>query len=96
VSNCCALASESASLEQAVRVKPPVFDVVDTVGAGDSFQSALLARLAQDADPKSAVSSLDAERLDDLPSYALKAASITCSRRGAELPRSAEILPEDS
>ncbi|KAA3622525.1 MAG: carbohydrate kinase [Proteobacteria bacterium] len=74
------------------RVRPPVSKVVDTVGAGDSFQSALLARLARDDDPKTAVTSLDAERLDDLLNYALQAASITCSRRGADLPRGNEIV----
>ncbi len=73
------------------RVHPPVSEVVDTVGAGDSFQSALLARLASRDDPKTAVTSLDAERLDDLLNYALQAASITCSRRGADLPRRDEV-----
>lgn len=75
----------------AVRIAPPAFDVVDTVGAGDSFQAALLARLASDGDPKSAVASLDAGRLEALVKYALQAASVTCSRRGADLPRSHEI-----
>lgn len=74
------------------RVRPPVSDVIDTVGAGDSFQSALLTRLASDHGPKDAVTSLNAERLDDLLNYALQAASITCSRRGADLPRRNEIV----
>jgi len=80
----------------AARVTPPVSDVVDTVGAGDSFQAALLARLATEQDPKSAVASLDAERLGKLLNYALKAAAVTCSRRGADLPRSHEIPAQDS
>ena len=79
----------------AVRLRPPVGDVVDTVGAGDSFQSALLARLAKMGNPKSVVASLDAERLDDLLNYALKAAAITCSRRGADLPRAHELPLQD-
>ncbi len=74
-----------------VRLTPPRFDVIDTVGAGDSFQAALLARLAADGDPKTAVRALDAKRLDALLRYALEAAAITCSRRGANLPRSHEI-----
>lgn len=74
-----------------VRVTPPAFDVVDTVGAGDSFQAALLARLAYKGNPKSAVASLDAVQLEALVRYALQAASVTCSRRGADLPRSHEI-----
>lgn len=74
-----------------VRLKPPAGKVVDTVGAGDSFQSALLARLAKFGDPKTVVSSLDFDRLCELLNYALKAAAITVSRRGADLPRSHEI-----
>lgn len=74
-----------------VRLTPPRYDVIDTVGAGDSFQAALLARLAADGDPKLAVRSLDAKRLDALLRYALEAAAITCSRRGANLPRKNEI-----
>ena len=73
------------------RLRPPLRDVIDTVGAGDSFQSALLARLATLGDPKTIVSSLDMNVLTDLLTYALKAAAITCSRRGANLPRSSEI-----
>jgi fructokinase len=79
-----------------VRLTPPVFDVVDTVGAGDSFQAALLARLATKGDPKTVVASLDAESLNELLGYALKAAAMTCSRRGADLPRSDEILALES
>ncbi len=73
-------------------ILPPKHEVVDTVGAGDSFQSALLARLAQAGDPKSTLTSLDKAQLDDLLKYSLAAASITCSRRGADLPRQAEVL----
>lgn len=75
----------------AMRVTPPVSRVVDTVGAGDTFQAALLARLAESGDPKTAVATLDAERLGELLNYAIKAAAITCSRRGANLPRANEI-----
>jgi fructokinase len=74
-----------------IRLKPPPREVVDTVGAGDSFQSALLARLAKHGDPKTVVSSLDSKRLRDLLNYAATAAAITVSRRGADLPRSHEI-----
>ncbi|MBI1397144.1 MAG: carbohydrate kinase [Betaproteobacteria bacterium] len=74
-----------------VSVTPPAAVVVDTVGAGDSFQSALLARLGSDGDPKAAVSSLDRQRLHDLLNYAATAAAITVSRRGADLPRSRDM-----
>jgi fructokinase len=69
-------------------LRKPIFnsEVVDTVGGGDSFQAALLARLAIKGSPKQAVENLDAESLEDLITYALAAASLTCSRRGADLP----------
>jgi len=66
--------------------------VVDTVGAGDSFQAALLARLAQNGGLNSlALSSLDRPAIEDALRYASCAASLTCGRRGADLPRLAEI-----
>jgi fructokinase len=74
-----------------IRIKPPAAQVIDTVGAGDSFQSALLARLAKHGDPKTVVASLDGNRLRDLLNYAAAAAAITVSRRGADLPRSHEV-----
>jgi len=69
-------------------LRKPIFnsDVVDSVGGGDSFQAALLAQLAIKGSPKQAVENLDTESLEDLITYALAAASLTCSRRGADLP----------
>ncbi len=75
-----------------VRLQPPPCEVVDTVGAGDSFQAALLASLAESGDPKEAVTQLDGTRLEQLVSTAIKASAITCSRRGADLPRRNEIF----
>ena len=66
--------------------------VVDTVGAGDTFHAALLARLAQKnllSGP--ALAGLDLEALADLIDYAIGAAALTCMRRGADLPRRAEV-----
>ena len=66
--------------------------VVDTVGAGDSFQAALLARLAQkDLLTSAALSTLDRNAISDALHYATFAASLTCERRGADLPRLADI-----
>jgi len=66
--------------------------VVDTVGAGDTFHAALLTRLRQHGLlNRSAVASLTDHQLADLLRYAIAAASITCTRRGADLPRSADI-----
>jgi fructokinase len=66
--------------------------VADTVGAGDTFHSALLARLAQTGRlHRDGVAALDKAELCDLLDYATVAASITCTRRGADLPMRAEV-----
>jgi fructokinase len=72
--------------------KPPKVTVVDTVGAGDTFQAALLARLLRTpGGPLAALRELDGDRLAAILGYAARAAAITCSRRGADLPRAAEL-----
>lgn len=64
----------------------------DTVGAGDTFHAALLARLAHTGrlDPV-AIAALDREALAGLLAYATAAAAITVTRRGADLPTTAEV-----
>jgi len=70
----------------------PAVAVVDTVGAGDTFHAALLARLAQKSLlGRAELAALTAEALADLVDYAAAAAAITCSRRGADLPRGVEV-----
>jgi fructokinase len=72
---------------------PPQVAVIDTVGAGDTFQAALIARLCADpAGPLAAIAALDARGIQAILDYAARAAAITCSRRGADLPRAAELL----
>lgn len=67
-------------------------DVVDTVGAGDTFQAALLARLQEDGMlSRGALLSADREALEQLLGFAVRAAAVTCSRRGADLPRRADL-----
>jgi fructokinase len=70
---------------------PPPVTVIDTVGAGDTFQAALLARLLRGSGPKAVLEAIEAESLGDMLGYAARAAAITCSRRGADLPRAAEL-----
>jgi fructokinase len=73
-------------------VPPVVVNVVDTVGAGDTFQAALLTWLAEHGRLSiDGVSTLDADALDAMLAFAARAAAITCSRRGADLPRRAEL-----
>ena len=69
--------------------------VIDTVGAGDTFQAATLDWLARkDRLAPDALASLSSAELPAMLSYAAKAAAITCSRRGADLPRAAELAGE--
>lgn len=71
---------------------PPQVAVIDTVGAGDTFQAALIARLlAHPEGPKAGIAALDQQSLAAILDYAARAAAITCSRRGADLPRAHEL-----
>ncbi len=78
-----------------VVVAPTPVTVVDTVGAGDTFQAALLAALAeQSLLSASALRGLSAAQLDRALRFATQAAAITCSRRGADLPRRDELTAQ--
>ena len=67
-------------------------DVADTVGAGDAFMSALLARLDdRDLLQRDALATLGEEVLTDGLEYANRAAAIACTRPGAEPPTRAQI-----
>lgn len=74
-----------------VDVAAPAIEVVDTVGAGDSFMSALIAGL-QSRGLLGAVrlEGLTEQSLHDVVDYAVKAAAITCTRHGADPPTAAE------
>ncbi|MEC3979593.1 carbohydrate kinase family protein [Amycolatopsis sp. H20-H5] len=64
-------------------------EVVDTIGAGDTVQGALLAWLH--LHDVTDLTSLDAPGWQDALEFAAKAASITVSRSGAEPPTAAEM-----
>ncbi|WP_328612673.1 carbohydrate kinase [Amycolatopsis sp. NBC_00355] len=63
--------------------------VVDTIGAGDTVQGALLAWLT--THEVSDLASLDADAWREALTFAAKAASITVSRSGAEPPTTADM-----
>jgi fructokinase len=67
-------------------------DVVDTVGAGDSFGAALIAGLVDEgAFGPLATRTSDEGALASAVSYAVAASAITCTRRGAAPPSRDEI-----
>ncbi len=70
-----------------VEVVAPRTDVVDTVGAGDSFMAALIAVLLDWGTPHD----LPADRLRTLLESAAHAAAVTVGRRGANPPTRAEL-----
>ncbi len=70
-------------------IEAPSIEVVDTIGAGDTFMAAMLAWSASYDWP--AATELDVTELFDLGTYAARAAAITCSRAGADLPWIEEI-----
>jgi fructokinase len=73
-------------------VAPQPVTLVDTVGAGDTFQAAMLCTLAERGLlQRDALAALDAATLAAVLGFAARAAAITCSRRGADLPRRAEL-----
>jgi fructokinase len=79
-----------------IEVEAPAVQVVDTIGAGDSFQAALLAALHR-------LGRIERQRLQEITtaelkravSFACQCAAFTCTRPGADPPRSRE-LPADS
>jgi fructokinase len=76
----------------AARVSARAVKVIDTVGAGDTFQAALLTWLGEHGRlSPDGLASLSADDLDSLLTFAARAAAITCSRRGADMPRRSEL-----
>ena len=66
-------------------------EVRDTVGAGDTFQAAMLHWLKAHDTIENGTLALDGADLADLGAFAASAAAITCTRSGADLPDLADI-----
>lgn len=78
-----------------VVVEAPAGPVVDTIGAGDSFQAALLFALrAMGRSGTASLAAIGADELRRALSFAARCAAITCSRPGADPPRRAEIAAD--
>ena len=80
--------SEAGALE----VEAPMVDVADTIGAGDSFQAALLfALLAMGRIGAGPLRQTNAGELRRALSFATICAAFTCGRIGADPPRRADL-----
>lgn len=68
-------------------------DVADTVGAGDTFQAAVIAWLTgHGLDSIEGIQGLSAVQLDALLDFASRAAALTCSKTGPDLPYREQLL----
>ena len=75
-----------------VEVQAPAIDVVDTIGAGDSFQAALLFALRAIGRIKiGPLAQLTADELRCALSFASTCAAFTCGRAGADPPRQSDV-----
>ncbi len=74
------------------QVPAPVVDVVDTVGAGDTYNAGLLAGLERaGALAKTSIADLDEGALSGAMQFAAAAAAVTVSRAGANPPWASEL-----
>lgn len=61
--------------------------MADTVGAGDTFQAALIAWLTErQLDSLEAVAGLSRDQIDQMLRFAIRAAALTCGKTGPDLP----------
>jgi fructokinase len=78
-----------------LQVETPKVEVVDTIGAGDSFQAALLYALhALGRIATGPLKQIDAGELRRALSFAAACAAITCGRVGADPPWRADVSAE--
>jgi fructokinase len=84
--------ARASTLTLSVEVPAVPVQLVDTVGAGDTFQAAFLAWLAEnDYLGSDALGELGEAHLRAALTFAVRAAAITCSRRGADMPYRSEL-----
>jgi fructokinase len=76
----------------AIEVEAPRIDVVDAIGAGDSFQAGLLFALrAMGRIKADQLARMSAHELNRALAFAVACAAITCGRPGADPPSLSEI-----
>ncbi len=75
-----------------IRVSAPKVQVQDTVGAGDTFQASTLVALAElGLLSPAGLAGITLDQVRTVAGFAANAAAITCTRRGPDLPRRAEL-----
>jgi fructokinase len=76
----------------AIEVQAPAVNVVDTVGAGDSFQAALLFALRAIGQIETgSLAQMNSDEIRRVLSFASICAAITCGRAGADPPRQSDV-----
>jgi fructokinase len=92
---CVATLGERGALamlgRERVEILAPRIEVVDTVGAGDSFMSALLSAMDQDSALGADAGSPSRGVLERWLRFAAAASAITCTRKGSDPPTRNEV-----
>ena len=74
-----------------VEIAAPLVEVVDTVGAGDSFMSALLSAMDRDHSLGAGAPTPSRSELERWLRFAAAASAITCTRKGSDPPTRVEV-----
>ena len=92
---CVATLGERGSLamlgKERIEVPAPRVEVVDTVGAGDSFMSALLSAMDRDHALGAEAPAPSRTELERWLRFAATASAITCTRKGSDPPTRKEV-----
>ena len=92
---CVATMGERGALailgKERIEVPAPHVEVVDTVGAGDSFMSALLSAMDRDHALGAGAPAPSRSELERWLRFAASASAITCTRKGSDPPTRKEV-----
>jgi fructokinase len=92
---CVATLGEHGALamldKERIEVRAPRVEVVDTVGAGDSFMSALLSAMDRDDALGAEAPAPSRGELEEWLRFAVTASAITCTRKGSDPPTRKEV-----
>jgi fructokinase len=77
--------------KERVEVPAPRVEVIDTVGAGDSFMSALLSAMDRDNALGAEAPAPSRGELERWLRFAATASAITCTRKGSDPPTRKEV-----